>query len=304
MIKLLRNGLLFLVIAVVPYFLIQYWFIRSYDIYYLKVSGGRSDSIITGLSRAGTGISPEVIKNQLNLTHEPKNLAFSNTISPYGKCYFHFLKEKILDQPGSANVHIVCVSPAAIMDYHHDHPTKRESTQTIYNIRFLNQKPNLEYFLYQPPLGSVKRLFSLFQEGDEKDIRWVTHKNGWIETITDEGYKKRQLKNPNNYRQSDDREHYFRETIDMLCSSGTVFLVRLPVADETRRVEEQIHPGFDAMIQSIAEEKSIHYLNYSVGSHFYEYYDEPGSHLTGESAKEFTIRLTKDIKQLYPGRWQ
>lgn len=303
MIKLLRKGLLFLVITAVPYFLIQYWLIRSYDSYYLKISGGKSESIITGLSRASVGISPEIIKNRLGLLQEPKNLAIANSISPYGEYYFHFLKEKVHDQPNITNIHIICLSPAAIMDYQSDHLHKRESTYPIYKIHFLNQEPNLEYFLHKPSLSSIVQQFSQFQ-GYENGIEEVIHKNGWIENITAEDYKKRQLTFPNGYRQSDDREHYFMETIDMLHSSGTICLVRMPIAEEMRRIEEQMYPGFDAFIQSIAEEKSIQYLNYSVGSHFYEYYDEPGSHLTGESAKEFTIRLAKDIKRLYPGRWQ
>lgn len=274
--------------------------IVKYDKDYPKLTG-QHESVITGLSRAKRGISPNVIREKMGLTHTPQNLAISNISTPYGKYYYSFLQKKIINSTRQDNVHLIVVSPASIMDIAYDSIKTRESSQLIYQLRSVSSKPNFEYILKRPTGEKLRReAQSYFSDKPRKFYK--VHDTGWVETTVDLNYQKVQRKLGGQYRESSDRMEYLKKTIDLLNKTGNVFLVRMPVTQGVLKIEQEIFPDFDPLILKIASEERIPYLNYSYRGDQYEFYDLPGQHLEGKSAKEFTRKLASDMQAVMLNR--
>ena len=289
-------------ISLTPYFLIQSWLIEKHDAAFKKISGGKAHSVITGISRASKDISPAVIKESLNLTEEPRNLAFTYMVSPYGSQYLSFLEKRVHQDPDSTNLFILSVSPTTIMDIEADNSAERESLQNIYQLQTYGSKLNFEYMWRKSSIELIGKEIRTSLYG-KAPLEFKIHENGWVEAHMEKGLQK-SVNHTHKYRRSEEREMYLEKTIDMFNNIGTVCLVRLPVDKETICLESDVYPGFDELMRSLARKKSIHYLNYSVEGDRYEFYDKPGGHMVGESAVLFTKKLAIDIKGLYPHRWR
>lgn len=298
--KLIRKGLLFAVIIMVPYAALQRYVITHYDHNYPKLTD-QHQALITGLSREKRGISPDILQEEFGMSYTPQNLAFNSATSPYGPYYYSFLERKYLDTRAPDNFHLIGVSPVSVMNIRDSLMDGRESFDLIYKLHSVTDEPNLEYLLRKPALKVLyKEATDSFFRRAKREVH--VHDNGWVEINMAQGHRRTQGPVSRSYSVSARRIRYLQKTIDMLSKTGRVFLIRMPVSHDVLQFEEGIYPGFDRAMHQIASEKSTPYLNYATRNLSYEFSDKPGHHLTGKSAKEFTHLLSKDIRAFLSDR--
>ena len=288
--KLLLKILLLMVILVLPYCGFQYWIVTKFDRIYFMLTH-KSESVITGLSRAKM-ISPYVLQEELLLKSMPQNLAYSSSVTPYGAYYFSFLKKKLIKSK-TGSIHIVCVSPFSIMDRVGAWENGREANQVIYNSKFVNSSPNIEY-LWKP---SATILLEYRKSLLSRDIKLTPHKNGWVEIVLGPKFEKNKTDMNREFIYNSERNDYLKQTIDFLKTTGKIYMVRMPISKEMVQMEDALFPDFNEMMQVIANDQDVQYFDYSNTSHLYEFQDVPGHHLDAMNAQKFTKTLAIDIKQ-------
>ncbi|MFT6054428.1 MAG: ABC-type molybdate transport system substrate-binding protein [Roseivirga sp.] len=289
--KLLLRILLLIVILVLPYCGFQYWIVTKFGKDYFMLTH-KSESVITGLSRAKR-ISPYVLQEELFLKSMPQNLAYSNSVTPYGAYYLSFLKKKLIKSK-VGSIHIVCVSPASIMDLVGALDNGRETYEVIYNSKFVNSSPNIEYLWNQSAIILLESIKSQLI----RDVKLIPHKNGWLEVILGPKYEKN--KPPvmdQKLIQNSERIDYLKQTIDFLKTTGKIYMVRMPISNEMVQMEDALFPGFNEMMQVIANDQNAQYFDYSNTGHLYEFHEIPGHHMDAINAQKFTKTLAIDIKQ-------
>lgn len=293
--ELIRKGLLFVVIIMVPYVALQYFVITHYDHNYPKLTG-QHQALISGLSREKRGISPGILREEFGMSYTPQNLAFNSATSPYGPHYYSFLEKKHLASRAPDNFHLIGVSPVSVMNIRDSLMNGRESFDLVYKLHSVSDEPNLEYLLRKP---SLKVLYKEVKDSfiGRSISQTLVHDNGWVEINMAPGHYSPQEPLSQPYSVSTKRLGYLQKTIDLLSKTGRVFLIRMPISHDVLQFEESIYPDFNEMINRISSENSIPYLNYATKNSDYEFSDKPGHHLTGKSAREFTRLLSKDMKE-------
>jgi hypothetical protein len=101
------------------------------------------------------------------------------------------------------------------------------------------------------------------------------------------------------YKFSSFRLNYLKKTIDFLSKHGKVYLVRLPIHPEMLKIENELMPNFEGIINEVAP-LTNGYLNMTPDNHLYKCTD--GNHLYKESGKEVSEKIALWIKnkQLAP----
>lgn len=287
--KFFYKTLLVISLTILPYLGFQFWFVSQYDPNYAMLTH-KSESIITGLSR-GKRISPDILQKELKLSSMGQNLARSNSSTPYGLPYLSFLKRKI-ETSKDKSLHIVCVSPFAIMDLAGAPKTGREANSPIYQLKEVNSSPNIEYLLNNLSFLLLRRRI---QEA-RKHLKSVPHENGWHEVIPLPGYKKNHIDLEQGFTFSEARISYLEQTISFLKLTGTVYVIRVPISAEMLQIEDLLFSNFNELMEVISKDHTTPYFDYSQTGHLYEFTDIPGHHLVSESAKRFTKKLAEDIK--------
>lgn len=277
----------------------------------------QSPSLVLGLSRAHYAFDPESLELSLNgLDYDGPflNFAFEKSQSPYGEVYLTAIIKKIPTStrkgiyimgvsPGSFSASNRLTTPSDIYEF--------DSATMLGKMKNINVHPNLEF---------VRKCFgrSLYKGVWPHDhrISTVFHENGWEEfklsapgyKISDESITHWQKETVSGYSKlanvipehiSDYRIKWFGITIDSLQKKGRVFLVRVPMHDGVLALEDRVWDSFDKMIDSIASQKRVPYLNYRDRTEDFETYD--GSHLHAQSARSFSkdvgLRVKDHIEQ-------
>ncbi len=274
------------------------------DTSYLKFSTPRQSSLITGTSRAAQGIVPSVLNKFLN-RNDMFNYAFTIGESPYGPTYLESIKNKI-----SANtrdgIYIIAVDPWSICDTTanpNDSIQFPEISLALGEIKNVSLNPNIFYLLhyYQKPL------YHLFTDDTTSGI--FLHRDGWLEiTIPMDSasislrieQKIKYYRNDNlpRYKFSAVRFNYLLKTIVFLKTHGTVYLVRLPVHPQMSKIEDELMPGFDNKINSLALNMNVSYKNFKAMSGNYQFVD--GNHLYKSSAGKVSAEIAEWINGMSP----
>ncbi|MCE7993804.1 MAG: hypothetical protein HEP71_17590 [Roseivirga sp.] len=295
MTRLLKKGLFFALLTLVPYGALQYFIITNYDPIYTKLVG-KHKFVITGVSRAKIGLSPMILHEEMELKAVPQNLAISNLSTPYGPFYYAFLQKKITIQEAADHFHLISVSPVSIMDVDDTLTYSRESHDLIYKLQSVSNRPNLEYVFRIPSFEMLHNQIRLSLTESQMVLKM--HNTGWMEVNPKGDFRMSINYIDAPYRPSLEREEYLRKTISLLEKTGNVFLIRMPVSSSMLQIEKNLYPNFDEVITKIAHESSVPYLDYTADGDSYEFYDNPGHHLTGKSARDFTRVVTKDLKKI------
>ena len=299
---MIRFGLkliLFLLIVLLPYLLVQYTLMKQNDVYYWKATA-KAEHLVLGGSRALKGIFPSIVQPGLNLEGEMLNFAFTGVLSPYGQPYLRAIKRK-LRASAKRSVFILSVCPGNLMDFT-EATEDREQGFRFYRLWNMNAHPNWEYVLRHPRKGQAllaewqtngmagpKAGQQIFQDGSQG-------------TYLPAGFEPKMRERVIRYalERSPEREAALQELVGYLHEHGEVFLVRVPVSQKTLQEEEAIYPDFNGMIEGIVESfEAVYYLNYTEEGRSEPFrYSDGNHHLEGSSAEQFSALLAKDIQAL------
>lgn len=279
------------------------------DGYYLRFTTSRQHSLILGNSRAAQGIVPDVVDSTvagLNYQGPLFNYGFSLSTSPYGPYYLASIRNK-LDSATTRGLFILSVDPWSISRdaiLKSDNPAQYYDSKTLpYNMNFVNMNPNVEYLMKNYYKGWGDMIIA----NTVRTVQAELHTNGWLEVTIPMNPKRHQqriqtkvklYRAENFYSKtfSPVRLSYLKKTIQYLKSHGEVYLVRIPLDPRLAEVENEYLPEFDQLMEDCAEELDVPYLNY-FGDNA-QYVTTDGNHLYKVSAKVFSKKLGRDIKNL------
>lgn len=265
------------------------------DAYYVRFTTPKQHSLILGTSKAAQGLQPAEFQKILG--KRISNFAFTIHHSSYGAVYLESIKRKLA--PGrNDGVFVVTVDPWSISSTAknpNDSACFIENRLCLANTKVVDAKPNFVY-LWKNLGGNFRKILST-------DKRVFLHHDGWLEanidmrpkTVEDRTnaklaeYRRRHLQD---YHFSDLRLHYLEKTIAYLSKKGRVYLVRLPVHPEMRRIEEEAMPNFD---QNIAVAKSLSHGYFDMGLHNSLFVYTDGAHLSRDSGREASRILAQWI---------
>jgi len=275
------------------------------DPFYYKFTTPKQSSLILGSSKASLGLIPSVFNEEISV--EMFNYAFTIGSSPYGPSYLNSVKKKV-DKRTQNGVFIVTVDPWSVSCFkkNHDDVNKyRELIGPVGETEMVNLNPNVVY-----AFNGGDNLFKKIIKGEIKKIinkesSLYLHNDGWLEIFipkdsiqekerTDKAIEKLRNRELTQYRFSKIRLNYLSELVNYLQIYGEVYLIRLPVADEVERIENQFMRDFDAYMEKVAMDNNSIYLNMNKNKEVYKYTD--GVHLHKESAKKVSKKIANWIK--------
>ena len=270
------------------------------DNFYQKMASPKESNLILGSSRASQGIIPEILGESEDISFF--NYAFTTAHSPHGIKYFESIKNKI-DTSSYNQTSIVCVSPWTISSLKTagENLNKfRENGSFINATRFNYIRPNWEY-LYKWYYKGWGRI--LLDQYFPNDSTTYLHDDGWLEvsipmsdSAVDERTKKKveaYEKNLETYQVSEIRVEYLQKTVLYLSRFGRVFLVRIPVSKAFYGIDQKLCPGFDNIIDSVANATNTVYINLATEKQM-SFTD--GNHLHKSSSATFSRILANRIR--------
>jgi hypothetical protein len=276
------------------------------DSYYVKFTAPRQQALILGNSKALHGMIPQVFDSVLKTAYPNQglfNYAFSMGHSPYGPVYFKAIKEK-LDANSKNGLFILTVDPwsvSAPKGAPNDSANYIENGLFLGKTRMFNASPNFDYLLrsYEGPWGNI--IFNKFKK--QKGPGFVHH-NGWLEvdiawdsTTAEENMAIKEDIYRNDYLPSTEpsalRLAYLEKTIRLLKTHGDVYLLRLPVHEKIKVIDNNLMPDFDMVMEQLSQKNNIRYINLIDSNKNYLFND--GVHLYKSSGKQFSYRIASLI---------
>jgi hypothetical protein len=310
--RFIRNTALFsilpLCLIVLAFFLAD----GTIDPFYLRFTTPKQASLILGTSRAAQGLQPHVIDSVLHqkgFNFSIFNYSFTLAHSPYGPVYYEAIRKK-LDEATKGGVYIIAVDPWSVSSRTkdpNDFASFEENNLCLATTKDINSgHPNIEYLIH----SYAKPIFSIYIDQIKNAVREPTtllHKNGWLEVRVsmDPVAAKARLKTrideyrsnfAGYYHFSSLRFSYLEKTIDLLSKHGDVYLVRLPVDEGLRNMDDRLVPNFDVLMHDLSVRKKAPYLNYIEDSKKYTYSD--GNHLYQSSGRQLSERIAHTIAKL------
>lgn len=281
------------------------------DVYYKKFTQ-EAGGLIIGVSKASKGINPDIIENELkefNFETPIVNFALNVSNSKYGDVYFEAIKKKLKQQTSKKQLFIISVSPGSFTAPANlkavDIIEMDKKNTIIGKVDWVKTTPNYNYIVetYDQPL------YNAFHSYD-KDPKFTMHKNGWVEiklndSLNDsivnkdilfwKGVLLRHFKKEIDKQEiSNYRINSFIEIVKFLKSRGRVFVLTIPEDKEFIETEKLFWANFETQMDSITSQLDVPFFNYWHLSNKLRTYD--GLHLESDSAKKFTLMLSKDIK--------
>lgn len=274
------------------------------DEYYLRVTTPKQSAMIIGVSRAAQGLQPEAMNGKLNTVYPGihiYNFAFSLGLSAYGPVYYNAIQQK-LDESAKNGIFVLEVTPwsiAAAPPDPNDTSVFEERRRALDQLNFFNMNPNVEYLFkcYANPY------VNLLLNKINSDPFYLLHDDGWLEikapmdSASVAGRTEGMIFLYKNdfyprYKFSSKRLEYLEATIALLKKHGDVYLVRLPVIPEVKKLETEIMPQFDETINAVAKKYDLAYFNFMDSANTFSYVD--GVHLDKYSGK----KVSEDIGNL------
>ena len=298
---LIRN--IFFITPIVILFLISAFILNGKcDNFYLRFTSSKQRSLIIGTSRAAQGLVPDVMNETFSkngFEFGLYNFSFTNNSSPFGPIYYNAIKQK-LDTSSKNNLFIVTVCPWSISsDAKDPNDTKKfgEVIGPLTGTHYYSMYPNWEYIFRRINLSVFKHAFTSIYGSPNTNL----HKDGWLEINVDfndsiannrtrirmEEYRNKAAPK---FHFSKIRFQYFIKTIETLKMYGKVFVVRLPVCNEMKDIENNLIPHFNSMVDSLTNRLAVKYINYNDSLSNYHFID--GNHLYKKSSKEISINLS------------
>jgi hypothetical protein len=280
------------------------------DAFYYRFTTPKAHSLILGASRAGQGIRPEVI-NKMLLTPENKiiNHAFAIGVSSYGPNYLKEITKK-LDTSYSNGLFIISVTPGTLsidLEDNKDDSTLFFEVQGklfVGNLKSSSTNPNFDYLInhwvnrFEPFARIFKYMINY------KGIS-VLHEDGWLEVTTnmDSASNNERIRRSTEENRdkklklSKTRISYLEKIIRYVDKYGDVVLIRMPVSRQMAEIEKLHYPGFDNILQDIADRNKLPYFNFISLSGQFLTVDT--HHLYKKEGERFTHLLCDSIISCY-----
>lgn len=255
-------------------------------------------SMVLGSSRALLGLDPESIQKTYPAKEPFLNFAFTQKTSPYGEVYYNAVVKKIGDDV-TGGLYILEVSPLNISGDSRELP---EENLVLNDQYFFNLDPNFEYVAKnnEHPL-----FFDMLPHVPKKPIQFP-HANGWLENLDERrdsaAYAKKILKQEKEYRDvlnkfsvQEYRLSWLEKTIVYLARHGKVVILRMPVTERMRQMENKYCPGFNKMMEDLAQKTHAHYINMheSEGYSFSDLH-----HMSSSSARLFSEQVGNEAAKI------
>lgn len=272
------------------------------DPFYLRFTTPKQHNLLLGTSRAAQGLVPAVFDEQLHKKFY--NYSFTIGHSPYGPVYLESIKRK-LDEDEKDGIFILAVDPWSISSTSvnpNDSTKFRELDRCLDNTKIVDMNPNFIY-LRENFGGNYYKLLYPKKRSDKYSV--FLHNDGWLEVtlpmdsaeVNRRVLKKMKIYRENNlkkFKYSSFRLNYLQKTIIFLRKQGKVYLVRLPVHPKMIKIENELMPNFEDLINEVVP-LSNGYLNMTLENNLYMCTD--GNHLYKESGKEASKNIAIWIKQ-------
>jgi hypothetical protein len=279
-----------------------------FDDAYLRFTGDRHFSMIIGTSRAAQGLQPALIAPFVSGTDGPmRNFAFTIVHSPYGPSYLRAIECK-LDPSARNGIFLLSVDPWSLcgrVDKQGQPMPMQETKHNVVDQFTYTGTPNYEYLIRHVQAGWGSLIGGPLQQVNEHGL---LHHDGWLEirvpmdsaSVNERTRKKivefRTTKQPR-ARPSEERVAALKSTIALLKEHGRVYLLRLPVCDSILAIEEEVWPGFDVRMESLAKDHEVPFWNLMPERALFSYTD--GNHIDRVSAKKLSTevgrRLSADL---------
>ena len=301
--KFIIHLCIFAVIVFISIFLILLQADGYADPYYLRFTAPKQTSLILGTSRAAQGIQPQIINTLLN-RNDLYNFSFTIGTSPYGPTFLKSVKQK-LDTNTQTGIFILAVDPWSISSSGEDPDNEdmfEERKLFLSTTKNINVHPNIPYLLKNFDDPYYKILFNKIPVSFIKQTR--LHQDGWLEVLNDFNHKQIQHNTAQRVKEyrtqylprysfSQTRLFYLTETIVYLKKYGEVFLVRLPVSEEIKLIDNQLISDFSEKMDRLATENQIPYIDLTDFGDRLSFTD--GIHLSKGSGKEVSEMIAKWI---------
>jgi len=224
-------------------------------------------SFITGTSRAAK-LDAEAMNEAIGRGSDVFNYAFNLTMSSYGPLYYQSIVGKLrADSSRQQNIFVVCIDPwavsASISDPEDSALFRENATQINFDTRqrfarvryFFRHFENPYYTLLLPPVAAAP----VEVRPDEAFV--ARHVKAKLEAYRSNNFINNTL--------SRYRYQYFERLLETLLLHGTVYLVRLPVAEEMIQLEREFAPGFDSLLASTTAKYNVPLIDfYPIASQF------------------------------------
>lgn len=276
----------------------------STDTAYLRFTTPKKSSLIVGSSRAAQAFQPRILNQEL-INSNFFNYSFTELHSPYGEAYYSSISRK-LNMESFDGRFIVTVDPWVISSKTtnpNDSLNFRELGSYIDKVNLVNYHPNLEYLIESFSERRIKILTNKGRVGEYETA--ILHKDGWLEVdlhMDSLGLAALKKNKMEAYREklreysgfSSVRLRYLNKIIELFKSHGRVYLVRIPVCNDMQEMENELMPDFNEIMEALATDHSIKYLNMMDDWQSYSYTD--GHHLERMSGAEFSKTVARIIQ--------
>ncbi|RMF23112.1 MAG: hypothetical protein D6765_13505 [Bacteroidetes bacterium] len=276
------------------------------DFLYRHFTTPRQHSLIVGASRAAQGLLPEVFNEELadlGFQLPIYNFTFTIVHSPFGPSYLDLIQRKLA--PDTRNgLFLVEVNPWLLTrdrtNTLDDPALFRENGLCTDNMRYVDWPVNYEYLLknYRRAWGRIildeleNRQFELKPDG------WlavtplpVEERHGRMLEVNAEIFRDSLA---HKWELSPTRLQYLEKTLAFFQERGRAFLVRMPVSSLMLETESAFMPGFDSLMNAVAERRQLPYFNYATALPDTCFND--GHHLAQPHGRLFSHRLARDVR--------
>jgi hypothetical protein len=277
------------------------------DNFYLRFTSPRQKSLIIGTSRAAQALQPKFINPILKETsfeYPIYNFSFTVGHSPFGPAYLRAIKKK-LDPTTKNGVFIIAVDPWAISikktNINDNSLFLNEKDTFLGKMYFFNLPVNYEYLIRNYQGGWGHLVIDSFKKKPT-----ILREDGWLEVnvhMDSVSVAKRIKAKLKTYRSrsfylnrtySRKRHQYLCNIIELFEKHGKVFLVRLPVSQPMKELEDNLISDFDSLMVKTSKNYNIPYYNFI--NDFNKYQTTDGNHLYKTSGARISLEIAKKIK--------
>lgn len=266
------------------------------DAFYLRFTTAKQHSLILGTSRAAQGLRPDVLNSQLGT--ELYNYSFTLGQSPYGPTYYKSIKAK-LDTTQDSSIFILSVDPYSISsskENPNDTLSFPERELCLGNTIDVTSKPNFSY-LYNNLGGRYYQILM------PKLKEVILHDDGWLEvsvSMDSEQVDRRRQQRLRQYAEGPLKNRTFslsrfaslKRIIKLLNRYGNVYLVRLPVHPDMRKLDNAMDPFFEQRIEELLP-MVTGFFDMAPFDDEFAYTD--GNHIAKESAENVSLLVGEFI---------
>jgi len=248
-----------------------------------KVSNGQHKHLVIGTSRIAQAVQPKTLEETTNRRF--LNFAIDAATTSYSESYNRAI-EKIIPTDCKDGIFILAMDPWTITSFHNPvngEVMEPEKEATLSKQITITNQLNLEYLIRDFRDGWGQILLTYLRSNSTV----VGHDDGWIEvTRPDDAdfVSARMAKKIKAKRKemahafiSEERKKALESLLLYLKPLGQIYFVRLPVDPEYLELEQELHPHFDAFVDSLQKRFQIPY--YDMQRHSSEVVFNDGHHI-------------------------